>query len=170
MTTTRSVSTHALGRSVLKLATTALRDSQNKTAREALSLVGDRAEQFQIKVSGQASDFPAWQTVELIFDQTFSVATGNRMSLLTRPQITQGYEIGTAASDAPPAADGTVSVVGVYLTGGVREWLFDDAGNIRGARVQIGAVAPGDNVTFSGFFHIAFHGFGALTEQPDTGD
>lgn len=166
----RSVATHALGRSVLKLATTAIRDSQTKSAREALSFVGDRAEQYQIKVSGKASDFPAWQTTALIFDQTFSVATGNRMSLLTRPQIQTGYEISSAASDAPPADDGTVPPVGMYLTAGVVEWLFDDAGNIRGARVQIGAFAPGDNVTFTGYVHIAFHGFGALTEQPDTGD
>lgn len=170
MTAKRSVATHALSRSVLRLATTAATNAQVKSSREALSLVGDRAEQFQIKVSGKASDFPAWQITALIFDQTFSVATGNRMSLLTRPQVSTGYEISTVATEAPPAVDGTVPTVGVVLTAGVREWLFDDAGNIRGARVQIGATAPGDNVAFNGFVHITFHGFGALTEQPDTGD
>lgn len=166
----RSVSTHALNRSILKLATTAVRDVRTKDAREALSLIGDREEQFQIKVSGRASDFPAWQTADLLFDQTFSVATGNRMSQLTRPQVRSGSEVTSVASDFPPAADGTVAAVGVILAISVRQWLLDDAGNIRGARVQVGASSPGDNVRFTGFVHIAFHGYGALTEQPDTGD
>lgn len=164
---TRSVGTHALNRSILKLATSAVR---TKDARAALSAIADRAEQFQIKVSGKASDFPVWAFTDLLFDQTFSVATGNRMSSLTRPQIYTGYELDGVFSQLPPAADGTVPAVGVELSAGVRQWLLDDAGNIRGARVQVGATAPGDNVRFSGFVHIAFHGFGHLTEQPDTGD
>lgn len=166
----RSVGTHALNRSILKLATTAVRDVRAKDARDAQTLIGDRAEQFQIKVSGLASDFPVWQQTDLLFDQTFSVATGNRMSHLTRPQVATGYEILGVNSQVPPAATGVVAPVGVILTAGVRQWLLDDAGNIRGARVQVGATSPGDNVRFSGFVHIAFHGFGALTEQPDTGD
>lgn len=166
---TRSVGTHALNRSILKLATTAARDLRTKDAREHHSAIADRAEQFQIKVSGTAADFPVWSFTDLIFDQTFSVATGNRMSNLTRPQILTGYELDGVVSTLPPAAAGTVPPVGVILTAGVRQWLLDDAGNIRGARVQVGAVAPGDNVRFSGFVHISFEGFGALTEQPDTG-
>jgi len=168
--TKRSVSAHALNRSVLKLATTALKDVRTKDAREALSLVGDRAEHFQIKVSGKASDFPAWQETDLIFDQTFSVATGNRMSLLTRPQVLTGYEVESVATSLPPNADGSVTQSGVILHAGVMRWLLDDAGNIRGARMQVAATSPGDTVRFTGYVHDAFHGFGALTEQPDTED
>lgn len=168
----RSVKTHALQRSIGKLATSVIREQSGRDKRNALHTMGEREEQFQIKCSGRASDYPAWQEADLIFDQTFSAASGRRMSLLTTPQVTCGYEIETAFSEAPPvdAVPGAVIATGVMLSAAVVEWILDDSGNYKGARVAIAATSPGDNVRFTGYVHVTFQGFGALTETADTGD
>lgn len=170
-TPNRSVATHALQRSIAKLAVGVAQDITTKAERTALSSLGEREEQFQVRISGIASDYPLWTEVVLSFSQTFSMANGQRMSELSRPQFRTGFEMENAVSSLPvDATEQNPDIVGVQFFANIVRWTFDGAGNIVGAHVALAACAPGDSVVFTGYAHLCFQGWGALTDMPDDGD
>lgn len=156
---------HRLARSIHRLAIQTVREASQRSDRNREGVMAEREEQFQVKMSGIASDYPAWATAYLPFDTVFTIATGNRRSSLQRPQIMVGFEVLRTARRQ--GAYAFTAAEGVILTAFVREWHFDDAHAIDGATVTIGAHAPGDELEFDAFAHITFQGFGTASESSD---
>lgn len=162
----RASEQHALARSIRALAVGTVIDVDRRRQNRDVAAMAEREEQFQIKVSGVASDYVAWNSVFLAFDTQFTVATGTRESGLERPQVSVGVELTTVAD----RQSGAPADAGVVLTAAVREWRFDGAHTIDGATVLIGALSPGAELSFSGFVHITFQALGAPgDDQPDEG-
>lgn len=158
---------HALARSIRKLAIGVVRDVDARQAGKAANSFSEREEQYQIAISGTATDYPLWTTAVLPFETAFTIATGNRESSLQRPQVAVGFEL-TAVQRQNDALEWEPVTAGVLVTAVVRDYAFDDAHAIKSATVLIGATAPGDELRFSGFVHITFQGLGAPREsQPD---
>lgn len=150
-----STGQHALERSISQLSIGLTRESAARE-RVAPTKVQERIERFQIRLTGMAADLPDWQDIELAFDTMFSPATGNSSSTLKYPQLSGGYERESGGL--------------VLATAVVSEWRFNDASLIEGAIVSIGAIAPGQQVDFRGYYHLTFEGLGALLQTSPTGD
>jgi hypothetical protein len=163
----KSADQHRLARSIRRLAIGVVRDVETRRTGRAANTVDEREEQFQIAISGTATDYPFWQAVELPLLTAFTIATGSRDSTLQRPQASFGYEL-TAVQRIndenvwEPVSDG------VILSAAVRDYHFDAAHAIDRVTVLLAAIAPGDELQFTGFVHVTFQGFGAPREtQPD---
>jgi hypothetical protein len=163
----RQADQHALGRSIRRLAIGMVRDVDQRRTMKSQNTLDEREEQFQIAVSGTATDYPLWSAIDLGLDTAFSIATGNRNSTLQRPQLSFGYELTAVLrqNDAlvwEPVSDG------VILSAVLRDYHFDSAHTLDRATVLLCAIAPGDELQFTGFVHVTFQGFGAPREtQPD---
>lgn len=155
---------HALQRSIAKLAIGVARDVTRARELGAPQQVAERAEDFQIKVSGIAADFPVWTEGELYFDNIYTQATGRRTSDLDRPQVNTGFEMisGVGQSGA--------RLTPVFASLVVTEWSLTADDAIDGCTFMCAAIAPGDQVQFQGFFHLTIQGFGAPAEDRDTSD
>lgn len=157
---------HSLARSVRKLAVGAVRDMNDRQAGAAIAGVSEREEQFQLAVSGVATDYPAWASTLLPFDTDFVMESAQRDSSLLRPQVSFGYEISRLERlDGPlyvPVEDAAVVMAAV-----VRDWQIDGPNLISGVRIVISAHAPGDELRFTGFVHVTVQGFGTPREDDD---
>lgn len=165
----RAADQHALARSIRRLAIGVVRDVDSRRRGRDVAALAEREEQFQIAVSGIATDYPAWATVKLDFDTQFtSLATGNRMSMLQRPQVTTGFELTSVERQNADTGVWEPTDAGVVCVALVRDYSFDAANAINGATVQCCAIAPGDELMFTGFAHVSFQGLGAPgDDQPD---
>jgi hypothetical protein len=158
---------HRLARSIRKLAIGVARDVEVRRAGRAANTMDEREEQFQIAIQGIATDYPFWQTIVVDFATAFTIAGGDRQSTLQRPQVSIGCELTDVERQNDQLVWEPVSD-GVILTAVVRDYGFDDAHAINSATVAVCAIAPGDELTFSGFVHVSFQGFGAPRDpQPD---
>lgn len=162
----RSANAHALGRVVTKLTLGVAKEATQKADRRADSAIVQRIEKLQIKVSGTAADQPGWTFDDIEFAHRFTTATGNTRDDLGRPQVYFGYELTTVKTDADDEED----EIGVAMAAIVKAWLFDGDGNIKGARLGVSAVAPGQSIDFTGFVHATFHGLGMIVSDPDDED
>lgn len=155
---------HAIQRSIGQLAIGVARDVAAKERLAQPQQVMERAEEFQIKVSGLAADLPVWATGELAFDIAYTQAIGRRFSELVRPQISVGFEqttgVGATAARLTP----------VFASLVVTEWSLTPDDTIDGCTFAAAAIAPGDQVQFTGFIHLTIQGFGAPLEDRDTRD
>lgn len=125
-------------------------DARDKRAK-ALGL-NEIEEQFQIPVGGAAGTSVSMEAVELTFDYPFYFAPGMRDSDFDVPQMTYGAQL-----------DGAV-IYSVAVLGWDRD-VADES--VKGATVGISVCAPGttEGVSFGGFVHVTFQGFGALLED-----
>jgi hypothetical protein len=163
----KSADQHRLARSIRRLAIGVVRDVETRRGGRAANTVDEREEQFQIALAGTATDYPLWQAVELPLNTAFSIATGNRDSTLQRPQVSFGYELTLVQRQNDVLVWEPVSD-GVILSAAVRDYHFDAAQTIDRATILLCAIAPGDELQFSGFVHATFQGFGAPRDsQPD---
>ena len=162
----KSRDTHSLARSVRRLAVGVVRDMNDRQAGTAIAGVAEREEQFQLAVSGIATDYPAWASTLLPFDTEFVRDSAQRDSSLLRPQVYFGYELTTLERlDGPmwlPATDAAVVMAGV-----VRDWQIVGPNLINGVRLVLSAHAPGDELRFTGFVHVTVQGFGTPREDDD---
>jgi hypothetical protein len=106
-------------------------------------------EQYQLPISGTASDVIAWTEREVSFGTAFIDASDMRDSNLVVPHFTFGVML-----ESEPVA----------VTAVVREWL-EQNDTVVGARVSVGAYSPGSTVDFRGYVHLTFQGFGAPVEE-----
>jgi hypothetical protein len=158
---------HAVARSIRRLAIDAHRHINQRKGQVDYGGMAEREEQFQIKLSGIAADYPAWATAFLPFETVFTPSNGRRQNTVQRPQVAVGYEL---ISTGRVAQNGTyVESVpeGIMLTGAVRGWHFGPSDVIDGADVSIAAFAPGDQINFVAFVHFTFQGFGTPNELTD---
>lgn len=163
----RAADQHRLARSIRKLAIGTVRDLEVRRGQRTTGALDEREEQYQIAVSGTATDYPLWTPAELPLDTAFSIATGTRESSLQRPQVSFGYEL-TAVQRQNDELVWEPVTDGVILSAVVRDWHFDVAYAIDKLTVLIGAIAPGDELMFSGFVHVTLQGFGTPRDtQPD---
>lgn len=158
---------HAVARSIRRLAIDVSRQVNQRKGQVEYGGMAEREEQFQIKLSGVAADYPAWATAFLNFETAFTVANGRRKNTNQRPQVAVGYEListgrvgqnGTYVENVPE---------GIMLTGAVREWHFGESDVIDGANISIAAFAPGDQINFVAFVHFTFQGYGQPNELTD---
>lgn len=158
----------SLARSIRRLAIGVVRDTDARKTGRTANGFAEREEQFQIAISGTATDYPLWTPVTVNFDTAFTVATGRRDSMLQRPQLSTGFELTSVKRFNDLDAYEPVSA-GVMFSAIVREWGFDQGSyTLNAATVLIGAVAPGDELLFSGFVHLTFQAFGVpRDDQPD---
>lgn len=161
-----AASKHALQRSIAKLAIGVAVDVAKRQELAAPQQVAERAEEFQIKVSGVAADLPAWTVSQIAFDNIYTQATGRRTSDLTRPQVSVGFEQTVGVSNAP----GSARLVPVFASLVVTDWSLTEDDAIDGCTFACAAIAPGDQVRFQGFMHLTIQGFGAPLEDRDSGD
>jgi hypothetical protein len=159
-----AASQHALQRSIAKLAIGVARDVSRSHAMAQPNQIAERAEEFQIKVSGVAADLPIWTTADLAFDNAYTQASGRRLSELQRPQIGVGFEqtAGVGGSGA--------RLTPVFASLVVIDWSVNNGDLIDGCSIACAAIAPGDQVTFQGYFHLTIQGFGAPLEDRDSRD
>jgi hypothetical protein len=162
---------HSLSRSIQRLAVDVVRDRERRVAGTGPMRMAEREEQFQIQVSGIATDMPGYVSAELEFETGFVIASGDRNSELQRPQVMMGYELTEVARINVEAGQVTQPpALGVILCAVIRDWKFTESLVMTGASVAVTAIAPGDEVSFRGFVHVTFEGYGAPTEpKPDTG-
>lgn len=123
--------------------------------------LGEVEQQFQLPITGHASEYIAWTDVEILFDVEFYNAPNQRNVPYSVPQFLTG---GVVESNEP-----------VVVTAVVRQWLRkpDDADTIVGARVSVSVQAPPEVgyenqlrvVPYRGYVHVAFQGFGAPGED-----
>jgi hypothetical protein len=167
-----SVPTHALHRSIGTLAHGIAQEILNTERSRQWGALRECVEQFQISVSGTASDYPGWLELELKFTQHFVTVTGNRMSDLERPHFYYGFELVTGQSQNAIVIENTPGGVTrsdpVMFCAVVTEWVISDASMVTGAKLKLGAIAPGDTVVFDGFVHVSFQGLGATYQDEDT--
>lgn len=164
-----SHSGHSLARSIRRLAIDTVRDADARQRQVAGGAMLERDEQVQVKVSGRATDLPAWVTVDVAFDTVFTIATGNRQSNLQRPQVSFGYEI--TRTQRAPNIEALSVYEGIFITAYVRDWVFDEGTHaITGAQLAVGAYAPGDDLQFESFIHMTFQGLGSPNEPSDEAD
>ena len=157
----------ALARSIRQLTIGVVRDVDRRRSGREANALAEREEQFQIAVSGTATDYPLWVTAELSLATAFSIATGARDSTLQRPQVAVGFEL-TSVMRENDDREWEPVTAGVLVSAVVRDYHFDAAHALDRAVVLIGATAPGDELRFTGFVHITFQGYGAPREmQPD---
>lgn len=111
-------------------------------------------QQVWIEVSGEAQEFASWQTVEIMFDQFFVDATGQRDSPFDRPHFTFG-----AVLDTP-------TPVGILAT--VMHYRTNQRGETVGAKVAVGVLATDRAVKLRGRVNLTFQGYAqAPTGTPD---
>src|SRR3954452_5410976 len=89
---------------------------QRRQEIEAMRL-REMEQQLQIEVSGTATPVIASMTLDVDFDLAFTVATGRRMALLTRPHVQFGFEQTRAVG-----SDGRATDVAVMLAATVTGW------------------------------------------------
>jgi hypothetical protein len=167
-----SVPTHAIQRSISKLAHGIAQEIRSTEQRRKDGALVECVEQFQISVSGTASDYPGWLELELNFNQRFTIGTGNRESNLQRPHFHSSFELTTGQSQnatvIESAPGGVTRSDPVIFHAVVTEWVLDDMAMVSGCKLKLGAVAPGDTVVFQGFVHVSFQGLGAPIQDEDT--
>lgn len=161
---------HSLQRSIRKLAIDVVRDRDRRTGGRQVNAADEREEQFQIQVSGLATDYPAWATFDLEFDTIFALGNGRRDSGLVRPHVLMGYELVDVLRSNPDTGHSDQVPEGVLLMAAVRKWHFTSSLTIDGATLSVCAHAPTDELSFRGFVHVTVQGFGSPSDaQPDTG-
>ena len=113
-------------------------------------------QQFQVPVAGAGASVAANATTTLVFDVEFFDAPEQRDSSLTVPHFTFGAYL-----------EGQVMISASVLV-----WTTDSRGAFIGAEVTIGVCAPGSaiEVPYSGYVHLTFQGYGAISENVDTLD
>lgn len=116
-------------------------------------------QQLQIGVSGSATPEIGQLIIELDFDVAFTLATGQRNSLLEKPHVWFGFEQTKAAADGKPTD------VAVMVGAAVTKWKQRRL-EIVGATVAVSVLAP-VAITFSGVLHATFQGLGVMQDEPD---
>lgn len=123
-------------------------------------------QQFQLPISGVASTIGAWATIEVVFDLEFFDAPEQRNSSLAVPLFTYGAFI-----DPTTTGDALNPTGAVMVTACVQEWNIDTRGAYIGATIAVGTSAMGGaDVTFTGYLHLAFQGYGAPAENVEALD
>ncbi len=111
-------------------------------------------QQFWIEFSGRAEEFASWKTFDLMFDQFFVDATGQRDSPFDRPHFTYGCVLDTPTP------------VGILAT--VMSYRVNDRGETVGATVALGVLATDNAVNMSGRVNLTFQGYAqAPTGTPE---
>jgi hypothetical protein len=117
-------------------------------------------QQLQIEVSGTATTVITQLVLDLDFDVAFTLATGQRNSLLEKPHVWFGFEQTKVAT-----VNGKPTDVAVMIGAAVTKWKQRRL-DLVGATVAISALAPAA-VTFSGVLHATFQGLGTTQDEPD---
>lgn len=156
---------HALERAVHGLAVGVAHEVAARADRSIDGALGERDEQWQVQIGGEATTVPGAASVDIDFAHGFALDTGNRMSQLERPHFHCGFEV-TSVSDA----GGNPSATPPFLIAAVTRWAIDGV-SIVGATVAIAAHAPAGPLTFRGVAHLTFQGYGVVLDpQPDQED
>lgn len=144
-----TVTTNAIGRSLEALTIGRVRASEDRQAMKANLGLTEFDQQYQVPISGAATEQITWQGIDIRFDWPFLDAPRQRGVALLVPQFTYGAVISTGGP--------------VVVTAVVQSWSRPNADTFAGATVLVGVFAPAstDEVTFQGQAHLTFQGFGA---------
>lgn len=146
--------TNRLGKALQGLTIGVVNDLKDFERLRKLDGLREIEQQFWVEFSGKAEEFAAWKEVDLLFDQFFVDATGQRDSPFDRPHFTYG-----AVLDSPVP-------VGVLAT--VMSYRVNERGETVGAKVAIGVLATDHAVKMRGRVNLTFQGYAyAPTETPD---
>jgi len=103
-------------------------------------------QQFWLDFSGVAQEFAQWQEAELMFDQFFVDATGQRDSPFDRPHFTYGVVLDTPTP------------VGVLAA--VMRYRINERGETVGVIVAVGILSTDQAVKVRGRVNLTFQGYG----------
>lgn len=146
-----TTTTHAdLHRSIAAMGFGLQVEIAHKAAETARQKLHEVDQQFRIDVSGLAGTIIAWSDAEIVFPETLYYAPLQRDSNRLRdPHVYFGSVLKSAAP--------------VIITGIVASWITDRSGNFTGAKIKIGAYAPGTTaqVQFQAQLHVTVQGYGA---------
>lgn len=131
----------------------------------AVYQLAEREFQATVAFAGKLGTLPVEAKAKIHFSVTFLADTGlQRDSALDRPITRFGFEMTLVPPGAIPYAH-------------VKSWKHDSDHNYTGAVVVIGmhcpamyvpGATPPDDLSFKGLLHIAFQGFGMVTDDENT--
>lgn len=116
-------------------------------------------QQYQIDVSGSVGSSPAFNEVQVPFQEMFYDVPGQRDSNHSEPHFTCGLVLDDGSPDL------------IYSVA-VTDWNTDAQGNFTAATVRIGMFNPvlGSGTSFTGRLHVTFQGYSAPTDTTPADD
>jgi hypothetical protein len=141
------VTTNTISRSLQALTLGQVMEEGRQAMKAGMGLT-EFDQQFQVPISGAATERIAWESLDIRFEWAFLDARRQRGVSLAEPQFTFGAVVPKGGP--------------VVVTAVVQSWNRS-ADAFRGATVLIGVFAPAsaEEVTFQGQAHLTFQGFGA---------
>jgi hypothetical protein len=148
------VSQDATARAVAGMSIGAIKSWQEMRERVWQDALDEYDQQYQAQINIECGNTFVWMEKDIHFDLIF-VDEPSRDSPYTTPLFTYGLEL--------------ISGTPILITIMVKQWVRDVQG-VRGCRLLIGAVSPGQDklVQFIGKLHLNFQGY--ATKEPTEGE
>ena len=144
---------HALERTIEHLTHGAALALDRRRAQLGYDQLGELEQQFQIAIRGRAQTRLTTQKITLDFDVEFYNATEQRDVPFTVPTFSWGVVLDETSNF-------------VIVNAAVTKWNIDDRHAIVGADVTLASYVPSTaDLSFSGYVHLVFQGYGAPAEN-----
>lgn len=161
-----STSTHALARTMTRIARDGVVDLEKQRAAKGFDELGELEQQFQLPLDARVGTDAVVVDFAVEFDVYFFEAQEQRDSPLTVPQFHSGAVLRVTDDNDADGGGVAYSIV-------VTDWVEDDRAAYIGAKLRLtlwrppGAPAA---INVEGYLHLSFQGYGAPSEDDDSPD
>ena len=152
-----TVQTHQLKRSMRALTLGTVR-SFEEANRDSPHKLQELDQQFQLPIQGEAGTIVSWSEIAVNFKAYVVDAREQRDVPYVRPLFTYGAVI--------------ESTTPVCISACIVKWNGTEEDGFIGATVAVGVYSPGteEAITFRGYLHLCFSGYGALFDDSEEGE